>query len=61
VCSGDAAHFACADGAGKYPGGDGIVREVRFLRPLAVGKLGERGWLDALRGYSTCDHLQTNM
>jgi hypothetical protein len=27
---------------GRYNGGDGVVREVEFLRPLAVGILSER-------------------
>eukprot|EP01083_Nonionella_stella_P043070 116238_1 len=48
-------------GNGKYRGGDGVVREIEFLRPLAVGILSERrsfrpygmaGGEDAERGFN---------
>lgn len=29
-------------GAGLHPGGDGVIREIEFLRPLSVGILSER-------------------
>lgn len=33
---------ARSGGAGRFPGGDGVVRELEFLRPMAVGILSER-------------------
>jgi len=29
-------------GKGKFRGGDGVIREIEFLRPLSVGILSER-------------------
>ena len=33
---------ANSGGAGRFRGGDGVVREIEFLRPLEVGILSER-------------------
>lgn len=38
-------------GAGLYRGGDGVVREIEFLRPLQVGILSERR---SFRPYGLC-------
>jgi 5-oxoprolinase (ATP-hydrolysing) len=32
----------CIAGYGKYCGGEGIIREIEFLRPLTVSILSER-------------------